>query len=581
MLAAICAPQLRREREKGKACSLSTFALHQKYDGANGAVLAERGDLYNVERDTTSSLEATLAEIANDLASDAFFSSVLCFCESSGRTTYNPIILECQGCGMFVCHDCSGRIRTSTHDLKEMKIIGSRPDPHIFERKLRCAVPSMLQLGEGWEDKIDEAEGLEAYSFQLQQVDRNKGHWCLTYGAWEDHGSARQVAEIRIVIGRIGTLDRELGVAAYIRCFAPAIRHEDPFRGPLSDSARLMIKVATTSTQQWEVREKGASTCSIKLVGSDPGPSQRVQVGLNKTAYNSLKGHKPMKSFIPKIKSRNNLIAYHDKWETWPTTIVISGDVRVDGTYLRMKCEQTIVHSALWRRDSTPPLYIYFRPDVIRSGLDKAVISSTPSYRDHNMEICELEDWIPENSLTEETYATKAKFISWKFIPSSFKIEIPTPKMIIKNHEPESFHRNISISDSCSSYTLCEMHGLSPGIIKSLLQYTGDGSTTDDVAEIDLFGRSGTANSKRLSILAAPSLLKCAAEGKLPLELSKWYEFPSSDFGLCEVNIPPRPMEKWRKLDGTSRKVNVERYYDATESKEYYQVSFFRCVVPV
>ena len=39
----------------------------------------------------------------------------------------------------------------------------------------------------------------------------------------------------------------------------------------------------------------------------------------------------------------------------------------------------------------------------------------------------------------------------------------------------------------------------------------------------------GSRNSKRLSILGAPSLLKYAAEGMLPLELLHWYRLSHPD----------------------------------------------------
>mmetsp|Transcript_18227 Transcript_18227/g.26821 ORF Transcript_18227/g.26821 Transcript_18227/m.26821 type:complete len:2370 (-) Transcript_18227:73-7182(-) len=579
LLAAICAPELRREQMKDRKAPLERFSLGQKYDSANGAVLAERGDLHKVGRDDdTATFSEVFNGVAKDLAEDAYFSSVLCTCESSGRTTNNPTIFECIDCGMSICHECSDRHQTSTHNLKDINSTCTyiRPDPHVFERKLRCAVPSILRLGEGWEAVLDECEGLESYSFQLQQVDRKKGRWMLTYGAWEDHGSARQVAEVRVIIGRIGTLDSDAGLAAYLKCFAPAIRQKNPLRGRLLESARIFMSAksdnATTKPIcKWKIRAS-EEIYSLQIKGSQPTPSQRVQAGLGDESFKVIKAHKPMKKFLPKIESRNDLTKYHPKWKSWPGTINISGDDsnRINGTYQRLRCQQTIVLSALWRRNAkggAPAMYIYLRPDVIRSGLDVAVVSPTPSYHD-NLEICELKDWIPENALSESTHSTEVNYLNWKDAPEHLTLEVPQPTMVINDSGP--FHASVGTSSSDSSgRNLCEMNGLSRDIIASLLQHT-ERNSEDGIAEMDLVGRSGTKNAKRLSILAAPSLLKYAAEGKLPLELSKWYTLSSSlGFGNCEKNVPPRPVAEWKAAPGKKTETRV-RVYDAEKSNEYY-----------
>ena len=585
MLAAMCAHQLRRQKEINKHVVLSNFSLSQKYDAAGGAVMAERGDLYNQERDVNAKNFVDLfSDVAKKLARDAYRSSVLCTCESSGTTTTDPQILHCTQCGMGVCHECSGRYQVSTHVLEEIDVheIGGRPDPHEFERKLRCAVPSILRLGSGWEGILKNGHGLESYSFQLQEVVRKRGHWTLLYGAWEDHGRGRQVAEIRVNVGRTGTLDSNYGVAASIRCFAPAIRHEKPFRGRLKDSARLIFnsETAQASGLRWQIPEK-PSKCTLELVGSDEAPSQRVMAGLNNEAAKSLKAHNVAKSFLPPVNSRNSLTSYNKNWKTWPGKIVVSGDPsdRVNGTYRKMSCTHTVVLSALWRREDVEgkaTMYLYFRPDVLRTKLDVAVFSTTPSYKD-NMEICELHDWIPENALDEKRQKTKATFLEWKQIPDEFKVEVPQPSMFMVS-QSESFHDRVchERKHESSPPVLCEMGGMSKELISSLLEYNESSGVCDSVA-IDLFGKSGTRNAKRLSIIAAPSLLKCAAEDKLPLTLSKWYRLPADScvgFGQCGRNVPRRPVEKWQKRldrDGTH-----ERVYDPEESKEYYQQLFNR-----
>lgn len=602
MMAALCAPHLREQaphrpehalhlrnkwtkgrRDKwitDRKSLLEKFAFKQKYEEANGAVLPERGDLFHSKReDTADDFVSVFNRVAKTHASDAFRSSVLCTCESSGMSTSDPKILECSSCGMAVCHQCSGRYQVSSHNLRLIDVNenSGRPDAHAFERKLRCDVPSALRLGQGWESCLADGQGLESYTFQLQQVDRMRGHWQLTYGAWEDHCSSRQVAEIRVIIGRTGTLDEEVGVAAYIRCFGPAIRHKNPRRGRLKDSARLFLKCHAVEDHEpfWEVPDK-KKKCTLSIVGSGEIDSQRVLVGLNDEAARSLKAHKITKQFTPPIQSRNSLTHYHPKWKTWPNKLEVSGEDTVNGTYSKMDCTHSVVLSALWRRESIegkPPVYLYYRPDVLRTKLDVAVFSTTPSYAD-NMEVCELHDWIPENALTARTFKTEATFLSWKSLPGTIKVEIPVAQMLmVPQHS--SFHERLCAASHqrLSNPILCEMGGLSRGAVEALLEYY-DGDLEEAVCEIDLFGRSGTRNAKRLSILAAPLLLKSAAEGKLSLTLSKWYRIPSGseNFGNCAVNVPPRPLERWQERAGGA----VERVYDAEESNEYYHRLFSR-----
>lgn len=422
-----------------------------------------------------------------------------------------------------------------------------------------------------------------------KRVDRMRGHWLLTYGAWEDHGSGRQVAEIRVALGQVGRLEKNLGLAVYLKCFAPAIRFENPQRGVLKDAARLFLKMEGKSidadSSNWEI---GAEPIHVKLniVGSDPCDSHRVQIGVNDAAANSLTSHKQkiQKQFTENFpKSRNSLVTYHPKWKTWPGTIVVSGDESdlVNGTYKKMSCRHTVVLSALWRRDPTetsPALYIYMRPDVMRSDLDVAVISKTPSYLDKK-EICELKDWIPENALVETTQITEANFLSWKPAPE-LKMEVLVPS-IVMGKQATPFHDQVCTFKN-ESPVLCEMSGLSAEAMKSILQHSSDESNSA-IVPIDLVGKMGSRNAKRISILGAPLLLKYAAEGMLPLELLHWYKLSQPDgcsFGLCESSFPSRPLERWCEVEargkGGQKVTKYEREFDAVESNEFYKVSSLR-----
>ena len=227
------------------------------------------------------------------------------------------------------------------------------------------------------------------------------------------------------------------------------------------------------------------------------------------------------------------------------------------------------MHSALWRRDAGengPALYIYIRPDVVRAGLDFAVISPTPSYHDR-MEICELHDWIPENAFVERTHNTKMKFLNWKPASEKLQVEVPTPEIDMKPLA-RSFHDSLTATteEDSRNLTLCMMTGLSRDVIQVLLEHYEEGE-----GDLDLYGKFGKRNARRLSIVAAPTLLRMAAGGKLPLDLSKWYRLPHSEsFGTSEVHVPPRPNPIWRKKSG--RKGDVyERIYPEEDSVEFYQ----------
>ena len=86
------------------------------------------------------------------------------------------------------------------------------------------------------------------------------------------------MAEIRVDIGKLGACDTDYGLAAFVRCFAPAIRHNNPKRGKLRDAARLIFKLGYNSKPIWELPESSTKS-SLEIVGSEPTKSQRVLAG--------------------------------------------------------------------------------------------------------------------------------------------------------------------------------------------------------------------------------------------------------------------------------------------------------------
>jgi hypothetical protein len=112
------------------------------------------------------------------------------------------------------------------------------------------------------------------------------------------------------------------------------------------------------------------------------------------------------------------------------------------------------------------------------------------------------------------------------------------------------------------------MTNFSKETIESMLEFSAV-EKNGQLSLLDLNGKFGTRNARKLSVLAAPSLLKIAAEGKLPLSLQKWYSLPNiSNIGKCPKNVPRLPEARWIQ----NRDV-YERVYDADLSNAYYHVS--------
>ena len=86
------------------------------------------------------------------------------------------------------------------------------------------------------------------------------------------------MAEIRVDIGKLGARDADYGLAAFVRCFAPAIRHVKPKRGKLPDAARLIVKLGDKGAPSWEFPDSSKES-NLKIVGSEPSPSQRILAG--------------------------------------------------------------------------------------------------------------------------------------------------------------------------------------------------------------------------------------------------------------------------------------------------------------
>lgn len=571
MLAAITAKQLRRERE-GSSKNNGVFSLAKHaglaavHDEEKGGVVPSRGDLFSV--DIAEAIEGSAADSFKsllDLADKAYDCSVLCNCESSGQNTSATVVV-CSGCGLSICQNCSDMSQVASHDLREKHRFSPRECPRAFEHELRRRAPATLSLGKGSERYLKNGSALESYSFKLLQVVRLSNHWQLVYGAKEDFGNGRQVAEIRVRIGKLETLSDTNGLLATIKCFAPAIR-DSPKRGKLPLSAKLELSSSISSTI-WKV-PSNTKKSHAKISGSGSSPSFRKKIGINEGAAKCFSdaqapsAKRQEELFEGKHRSsRNSFLKYDKFWDTWPQTIEISeaANELVNGTYERLPCDHSVVFSALWRRSAmgnSPAMYIYCRPEIGRLDVDVYCISPSPNYRD-GAEVAELVDWIPENALSKKFQSTEIKYIQWT---DEQRLEVNVLSGDLAVESPPSFSPT-----SDGPLSLCTIKGLHA---ESLSAFSGK-SESDGSVLVDLVGSTGVQNTKRLTSVAAPVLLKHASEHRLPLNVGdQWYSLTAPDktsFGRSDIHIPPRPLARWSQV----RDKVFERLYDAKASNDYY-----------
>jgi hypothetical protein len=384
------------------------------------------------------------------LASQALKSSIWCTCETSGSNSSTNQFLECIVCRVSCCRECAHSFagyNMESHKTKEVVISKEEHDLGDFLSKLRRSVPSTLVFGEaginelvGATDDKFRASGLQYHKFKLHGIKRDRRRWIVIYYARvDDVGEA--IAEFKIYVGELKREDTTfrdnvlLGMQGELTSFFPALSKPVVY-GKLDPFA--VVTVYTGSSEVvWKGR--GPSTMSsLELVGDKPGQSFRAEIGLTDFAADSLRDachlSSNRKSFeAAKARGETRRWVYPKNWKSWPDVIVVqTNDLHlpaeqkslIEGSYVRTSCRQTTNQSALWvkydENNACPTSYILIKPNVNRTGPDRAIISTSISHDDSTSILATLPiTWQPSDSLLPENQSVdEVQIYTWASLKS-------------------------------------------------------------------------------------------------------------------------------------------------------------------
>jgi hypothetical protein len=229
--------------------------------------------------------------------------------------------------------------------------------PDHFERELRCALPDALRF------ESAAVSGVGTEPLRLLRIERERDAMHVKYVSYAE-GGASPVATLSVAIGRFA--------AAGVGIIATLYDLSTGKRGRLPPAARLMLpctgggggggnkaaKPSGNNAVQWERCESKTSSLTFTPVLGATSPSFRAQMGL-----------------------------LDFKSEVWADRITVDGggsSAAVCGTYVRQRCRGTVAFGALWQRKEShgDSIWLFVDPDVNRTGPDRLVFATTPTYRD-------------------------------------------------------------------------------------------------------------------------------------------------------------------------------------------------------
>lgn len=131
-----------------------------------------------------------------------------------------------------------------------------------------------------------------------------------------------------------------------------------PCTGGGGGGGNKAAKPSGNNAVQWERCESKTSSLTFTPVLGATSPSFRAQMGL-----------------------------LDFKSEVWADRITVDGggsSAAVCGTYVRQRCRGTVAFGALWQRKEShgDSIWLFVDPDVNRTGPDRLVFATTPTYRD-------------------------------------------------------------------------------------------------------------------------------------------------------------------------------------------------------
>ena len=599
MLGAIMAQQLRKETMESKHKDMNKILKSSGIDTSQNKQMVQNmlrfGNAFTFEK--SSHVEKLLKDLAS-LAPEAINSSIWCTCETSGRNSLSEKFLQCKVCRVTCCRDCVGTTagyQLDSHDTFEVTLSPNERNSGSFQNKLRNLAPPTLLFGKNGIDNICKVEkdmyrvkGLERFAFNLHRIKRDRKKWLIIYYARENNGIGEAIAEFRIIVGEFKTQslihhgsdsDIQTGVRGELKCFRPA--KTPPLVYGMIEPCATVTVLSNESMGKCEWFLKTLSSIgAFSVVGSGETESIRKESGITEIAQQNLLSNskaKHNKKVFDAAYARGEVRRwrYAKNWMIWPKSITIDSDtsyssiVDIRGTYERAECRQTVNQSALWIKaaeKNVPTLYLLMKPEVSRTGPDKAVISSSLSHHDSSSIVAIFPiNWEPNDSLNENLKTVKnIKLQKWQ--PFIMECKVPVSSITVTATE--------TISD-----TLLRVQGLKDDHFSMFSQCFDPDSMAclNDTGRVKLNvtrGQKAQQTVRVLNALCVAPILKFAAQNGLPYDMGpdgKWIDITTSKqsvpFGCCKTVIPPRPKELWHF--NNERKV-WERQSEAGASRKYY-----------
>jgi hypothetical protein len=583
MLAAMTSQQLRKETLASKHQDMNRIL-------AESALGTSRQLCQWDAKENAKSVAMQLAESTLDsfpffrelakLAPEAVKSSIWCTCETSGSVALTERFLECKHCRVTCCRNCVGTTagyNLTSHETCEVSISKEDHDLGRFRSKLLslAANKSLIFTERGISEiaaiggQNDEfrVSGLSNYKFCFHDIKRGRKNWHLIYYARENTVD-EPIAEFKLTVGELqresiatGT-DVQMGLKGELTSFLPA-KTKPLVYGSLSPVFSATV-FEGASDVIWDCKGP-VSHISLIVKGEGPEDSPRVEMGLTDVAANALlettrKGLNARYFNEAKSRGETRRWVYPKNWKVWPSQIDIEADPSLSlddlqtravqavcGKYHRCGCRQTTNQSALWIKESTgdsnPTTYILIKPNIHRTGPDRAIVSTSISHEDvTNILAVFPTTWEPCDAL-ESSSSFKVDDIQ---LTSRIPLErmaclIPASNVTVKMH----------VDHQVSDRTSLEVSGLCDDDM-ALLSRRSDKKL--DHMQLDVHsGQRALQTIRDFNGLCVAPILEFASQGKLASALkpdAPWLSLTHSPnqsvkFGCCTKTIPPRPTEIW------------------------------------
>lgn len=228
------------------------------------------------------------------LGSDAFSTSVLCTCETSGGvSTHN--IMGCKDCNLFVCSKCAVLVQTQSHSLSVVLKPANRTiTPSSFETKLWETAPQVIVIEQDEQPRVD---------LNIVGIQRERGDWEINY---ESRNDSKTFVCVRVGNNGVSALARLSGVNQY------ELHHD-----------------STT----WTRRTAGNKLENVLFEALD-------------SDYKRTSTHAVECGMDPKAAAAK---------DSWPGAIKIQGELKkaLAGVYVRQACRNTFPFGVLYRNESS------------------------------------------------------------------------------------------------------------------------------------------------------------------------------------------------------------------------------------